>query len=104
MISSSSRFATTFFICAVWRPALAPFRTLALSLQDDAMKKSDADEGQSASALISKRIADLGDWRGKALSRVRTLVTSALRACAPRSTTAWAARWRPSAAVRPRRA
>ena len=29
------------------------------------MKKSDASQGQSASELISKRIAELGDWRGK---------------------------------------
>ena len=28
------------------------------------MKKSDASQGQSASELISKRIAELGDWRG----------------------------------------
>ena len=34
-------------------------------------------EGQSASALISKRIAELGDWRGKTLSRMRTLVMEA---------------------------
>src|SRR4051812_28169355 len=41
------------------------------------MKKSDASEGQSASELISKRIADLGDWRGKALSRMRKLIKEA---------------------------
>ena len=35
------------------------------------MKKSDASQGQSASELISKRIAELGDWRGKTLSRMR---------------------------------
>ena len=34
------------------------------------MKKSGASQGQSASELISKRIAELGDWRGKALSRI----------------------------------
>jgi hypothetical protein len=41
------------------------------------VKKSDARSGQSASDLISKRIADLGDWRGDALSRMRTLITKA---------------------------
>src|SRR5437899_4442812 len=33
------------------------------------MKKSGASQGQSASELISKRIAELGDWRGETLSR-----------------------------------
>ena len=38
------------------------------------MKKSGAGQGQSASELISQRIADLGDWRGETLSRMRKLV------------------------------
>jgi hypothetical protein len=41
------------------------------------MKKPDASQAQSASALISKRIADLGDWRGDTLSRMRTLIKQA---------------------------
>jgi hypothetical protein len=41
------------------------------------MKKSGASQGQSASELISKRIADLGDWRGKTLARMRTLIKEA---------------------------
>jgi len=41
------------------------------------MKKSGASAGQSASELISKRIADLGDWRGKTLSRMRKLIKQA---------------------------
>jgi hypothetical protein len=41
------------------------------------MKKSAASEGQSASALISKRIAELGDWRGKTLDRMRVLIKAA---------------------------
>jgi hypothetical protein len=41
------------------------------------MKKSDAGQGQSPSDLISKRIAELGDWRGKTLSRMRTLIKKA---------------------------
>jgi hypothetical protein len=41
------------------------------------MKKSDGNEEQSASELISKRITELGDWRGKTLSRMRTLIKQA---------------------------
>jgi hypothetical protein len=44
------------------------------SPQGEKMKKSDAGEGQSASELISKRIADLGDWRGETLGRMRRLI------------------------------
>ena len=38
------------------------------------MKKSGARQGQSASELISERIAELGDWRGETLSRMRQLI------------------------------
>ena len=38
------------------------------------MKKSDASQSQPASELISKRIAELGDWRGKTLSKMRKLI------------------------------
>ena len=41
------------------------------------MKKSGSTEGQSASELIDKRIAELGDWRGETLSRMRSLITEA---------------------------
>jgi hypothetical protein len=41
------------------------------------MKKSGASQSQSPSELISKRIAELGDWRGKTLSRMRTLIKEA---------------------------
>jgi len=41
------------------------------------MKKSDASQSQSASALISKRIVELGDWRGDTLRRMRTLIKQA---------------------------
>ena len=41
------------------------------------MKKSAAGEGPSASALISQRIAELGDWRGKTLARMRKLIKEA---------------------------
>src|SRR5438876_7844276 len=41
------------------------------------MKKSGANQGRSASELISKRIAELGDWRGETLSRMRELIRGA---------------------------
>ena len=41
------------------------------------MKKTGGSEGQSASELISKRIAYLGDWRGVTLSRMRELIKQA---------------------------
>src|SRR6195256_558631 len=41
------------------------------------MKKSGASQGQSASELISKRIVELGGWRGETLSRMRTLIKKA---------------------------
>jgi hypothetical protein len=41
------------------------------------MKKLDASQGQSASELISKRIAELGDWRGETLGRMRKLIEEA---------------------------
>ena len=41
------------------------------------MKESGAGQGQSASELISKRIAELGDWRGETLSAVRKLIKEA---------------------------
>ncbi len=41
------------------------------------MKKSGASQGEAASELISNRIAELGDWRGDTLSRMRTLIKEA---------------------------
>jgi hypothetical protein len=41
------------------------------------MKKAAASQGQPPSELISKRIADLGDWRGKTLGRMRKLIQEA---------------------------
>ena len=41
------------------------------------MKKAGTTEGQSASALISKRIKELGDWRGETLARMRKLIKEA---------------------------
>ena len=39
------------------------------------MKKTDAPAGPPASELITQRIAELGDWRGKTLARMRKLVS-----------------------------
>ena len=41
------------------------------------MKKSGASQSQSPSELIANRIAELGDWRGETLSRMRTLIKQA---------------------------
>ena len=41
------------------------------------MKSQPKAEGQTASELISERIADLGDWRGDTLARMRTLIREA---------------------------
>jgi hypothetical protein len=41
------------------------------------MKQSAASQGESASELISKRIAELVDWRGEILSRMRKLIKEA---------------------------
>lgn len=41
------------------------------------MKKADPEK--SASALIDERIRELGDWRGKTLAKVRTIIRKADR-------------------------
>ena len=41
------------------------------------MKKSGANDGQPASELISRRIDELGDWRGDTLGRMRKLIKEA---------------------------
>ena len=41
------------------------------------MKKSGSPAGHAASELIDKRIAELGDWRGDTLSRMRKLMKEA---------------------------
>jgi hypothetical protein len=47
------------------------------NFEGENMTKSGAGQGQSASELISKRIAELGDWRGKTLGRMRKLIKEA---------------------------
>ena len=41
------------------------------------MTESSAGQGQPASELISQRIAELGDWRGETLGRMRKLIRDA---------------------------
>jgi len=41
------------------------------------MKKSESPKSKSPSQLIDDRIKELGDWRGKMLSRLRALVKEA---------------------------
>ena len=41
------------------------------------MNKPRASEDRPASELISNRISELGDWRGKTLDRMRTLIKQA---------------------------
>ncbi|HVC02491.1 MAG TPA: DUF1801 domain-containing protein [Steroidobacteraceae bacterium] len=41
------------------------------------LKQSGANLGRSASELISKKIAELGDWRGETLGRMRKLIREA---------------------------
>ena len=41
------------------------------------MKKSSAQKDESPSQLIDARIKELGDWRGKTLSRLRALLKQA---------------------------
>src|SRR5215475_11781081 len=41
------------------------------------MKKSGAQKSKSPSQLIDARIKELGDWRGKMLGRLRTLIKEA---------------------------
>jgi hypothetical protein len=47
------------------------------NLEDGNMKKSGASQEQSASELISNRIAELRDWRGETLGRMRKLIKQA---------------------------
>jgi hypothetical protein len=47
------------------------------NFQGENMKESDASQSQSASEIISQRVAELGDWRGQTLSRMRELIKEA---------------------------
>ncbi|GMA16793.1 DUF1801 domain-containing protein [Deinococcus metallilatus] len=41
------------------------------------MEPSGANQGQAAAELISQRIAELGDWRGETLGKMRQLIHDA---------------------------
>ena len=41
------------------------------------MRKSGSQKGKSPSRLIDERIEELGDWRGRMLARLRTLIKQA---------------------------
>ncbi|GAA5532090.1 DUF1801 domain-containing protein [Deinococcus aluminii] len=41
------------------------------------METSGANQGQAAAELISQRIAELGDWRGETLGKMRQLIHDA---------------------------
>jgi hypothetical protein len=45
--------------------------------EDERMKTPGASQGQPAAELISKRIAELADWRGETLGRMRKLIKEA---------------------------
>ena len=42
------------------------------------MKKTDSSDGASATSLIDEKIAELGDWRGETLARMRKLIKEAI--------------------------
>jgi hypothetical protein len=46
-------------------------------VEDEDMKTPDTNLGKTASDLISERIAELGDWRGETLGRMRGLIKDA---------------------------
>ena len=52
------------------------------------MRESGSQKGKSPSRMIDERIKELGDWRGKMLSRLRTLIKQA----APQVVEEW--KWR----------
>ena len=48
-----------------------------MATREDRVKKATASDSKSASELISQRIADLDDWRGETLARMRKLIKEA---------------------------
>jgi hypothetical protein len=51
--------------------------TITSALIGENMKSTSRPNGEAASANITKRIQDLGDWRGEALAHVRQLIHDA---------------------------
>jgi hypothetical protein len=52
-------------------------RSAIVGCQEERVKKRVVREGQTAGELISQRIEELGDWRGKTLARMRKLILEA---------------------------
>jgi hypothetical protein len=46
--------------------------------EENIMSKSEPKDGKSPSSMIDERIAELGDWRGEMLSRLRALIKQAV--------------------------
>jgi len=57
--------------------AVGPLFTTTFSSLRNTMKKSGPQKGKSPCLLIDERIEELGDWRGKMLSRLRALIKQA---------------------------
>src|SRR5919109_890627 len=53
------------------------YQSLGTKGGETGMKKSGLQKSKSPSQLIDARIQELGDWRGKMLSQLRTLVKEA---------------------------
>ena len=60
----------------IWRSEIVS-QNVPAARQEENMKQSRASQGRSASELISKRVAELGDWRGETLGRMRKLIKDA---------------------------
>jgi hypothetical protein len=45
---------------------------------ENGMKQTDSEQSPNASQLIDERIAELGDWRGATLGRMRSLIKEAV--------------------------
>ena len=54
-----------------------PARGSNQTLYDENMSDASASQGRPASDLISERVAELGDWRGETLARMRKLIKEA---------------------------
>jgi hypothetical protein len=60
-----------------WNGGASRESSATLTLQDENMKKSDASQPQSASERITRRVAELRDWRGETLGQMRRLIKEA---------------------------
>jgi hypothetical protein len=58
-------------------PGMCSIRAMARLDQEEDMKNSGVKDDEPASELITKRIAELGDWRGETLGRMRKLIREA---------------------------